>query len=116
MGKSQSFKFDGGAGGFLGTGILSFLLCVFTFGLGVPWAVVMFQSWRTRHTYVNGKQLVFLGSGAALFGNYLKWWFLCVITLGIYSFWVAPRMIQWVTENTDFESSSMPSSRVPAAV
>lgn len=114
MGKSQTFKFDGGAGSYLGVGILSFLLCLVTLGLGLPWAVVMFQSWRTRHTYIEGRQLAFLGSGASLFGNYLKWWFFCVITLGIYGFWVAPRMIQWVTENTDFAPASVRVTKVAA--
>lgn len=103
VGKSTSFKFDGGAGDYIGTAILAFLLTLFTLGLGVPWATVMLQRWRARHTIVNGRRLVFLGSGASLFGYYIKWWFFTVITLGLYSFWVIPRMIQWVTENTDFE-------------
>ena len=105
MGKSTSFRFDGGAGSYLGVGILAFLLTLFTLGIGVPWATVMFHSWRTRHTYINGKRLVFLGSGASLFGNYIKWWFFTIITLGIYSFWLVPRMTKWVVENTDFESA-----------
>jgi len=107
MGKSQSFRFDGGAGGYLGTGILAALLVLFTLGIGAPWATVMFQRWRTRHTYVNGHRLIFLGTGGSLWGQYIKWWFFCLITLGVYSFWVVPRMIQWVVENTDFDPAGV---------
>lgn len=102
MGKSQAFRFDGGAGSYLGVRLLSGLLMLVTLGLGAPWAVVMFQRWKARHTWINGRQLVFVGSGLGLWGNYIKWWFLTLITLGIYGLWVIPRLIRWTVENTDF--------------
>jgi uncharacterized membrane protein YjgN (DUF898 family) len=96
------FQFDGGAGSFLLVGIGSFLLIVFTLGLGTPWAIVMRYRWRTEHTIIDGRRLRFTGSGIGLFGNWIKWWLLCIITVGIYIFWVVPRLTRWTTENQDF--------------
>jgi uncharacterized membrane protein YjgN (DUF898 family) len=47
MGKSTTFRFDGGAGSYLGVGILALLLTLFTLGLGAPWAVV---KWVVENT------------------------------------------------------------------
>ena len=102
MSKSQNFKFDGGAGTYLGTGILAFLITVLTFGLFYPYALVLMQRWRAKHTYINGVRLEFNGSAIGLFGNWIKWFFLCIITFGIYSFWVMPRIQKWIVEHTDF--------------
>jgi uncharacterized membrane protein YjgN (DUF898 family) len=103
MGKSRSFEFDGGAASYLGTGILAFLLTVCTLGLGLPWAIVMRHRWRARHTRIDGRRLAFVGSGASLFGHYIKWWFFMIITVGIYGFWLIPRLTKWTVENTDFD-------------
>ena len=94
-----TFQFDGGAGSYLGVGILSALLSVVTFGLGVPWAVAMRYRWQAQHTLINGHRVEFTGSGGSLFGHYLKWWLLCLVTFGIYSFWVVPRLTRWVVEH-----------------
>ena len=103
MGKSKAFYFDGGAGTYLGTGILAFLVTVLTLGIALPFAIVLRQRWRAKHTYINGHRLMFVGSGMALFGNWIKWFLLIVITFGIYGFWVAPRLQKWIVENTDFD-------------
>ena len=108
MGTSKAFVFDGGAATYLGTGLLSFLITVVTLGIALPYAIVLRQRWRTKHTYVNGHRLVFLGSGIGLFGRWIKWLLLMVITAGIYSFWVVPRLTQWVVENTDFDPTWTP--------
>lgn len=108
MGRSQSFRFDGGAGTYLGTGVLAFLITVLSFGLAAPFAIVLRQRWRAKHTYVNGHRLVFVGTGMSLFGNWLKWLALTVITFGIYGFWVAPRVQRWIAENTDFDPTFTP--------
>lgn len=102
MAKSQSFTFDGGAGTYLGTSLLAVLVTVFTLGLAYPYALVLVQRWKAKHTYVEGRQLKFTGTGMGLFGNWVKWFLLCLITLGIYGFWVQPRLTQWVVEHTDF--------------
>ncbi|MFA9430752.1 DUF898 family protein [Egicoccus sp. AB-alg2] len=103
MGRSTTFRFDGGAGTYLGTGILAFLVIVCTLGIATPFAIVLQQRWRAKHTYVNGHRLIFLGTGTGLFGHWLKWFALTVITLGVYSFWVIPRVHRWIVENTDFD-------------
>ena len=115
MGKSNAFTFDGGAGTYVGTAILAFLITVFTLGICTPFAVVLRQRWRAKHTYVNGHRLVFVGSAWALFGNWIKWLLLIIVTLGIYSFWVVPRLTKWVVENTDFDPAFIPSSANPTA-
>ena len=102
MGKSHNFTFDGGAATYVGTSILAFLVTVLTLGIAYPYALVLKQRWVAKHTYVEGRQLMFTGTGIGLFGNWIKWLFLCIITLGIYSFWVIPRVHKWVVEHTDF--------------
>jgi uncharacterized membrane protein YjgN (DUF898 family) len=108
MGKSRAFHFTGGAGTYVGVGIAAFLVVLCTLGIATPYAMVLRQRWRARHTYVNGHRLIFLGTGMSLFGNWLKWFLLTVVTLGIYGFWVAPRLQQWVVEHTDFDPSFTP--------
>ena len=102
MAKSKTFTFDGGAGTYLGTAILAFLITVFTLGICYPYALVLRQRWIAKHTFVEGRQLKFTGTGVGLFGHWIKWFLLCVITLGIYGFWIAPRVRKWVVEHTDF--------------
>lgn len=102
-GDVAAFHFDGGAGTFLGTAILAFLVTVVTLGICYPFALVLFERWKAKHTYVEGRRLVFTGTGLGLFGNWLKWLFLIVVTLGIYSFWVIPRLTKWRTEHLAFD-------------
>jgi uncharacterized membrane protein YjgN (DUF898 family) len=100
---SGRFRFDGGAGTYLGTGLLAFLVTLLTLGLCAPFGIVLKHRWRAKHTYIDGQRLIFTGSAWGLFGHYLKWWLLTIITLGIYGFWVIPRITKWVVENTDFD-------------
>jgi uncharacterized membrane protein YjgN (DUF898 family) len=102
MAKSKNFTFDGGAATFVGTAILGFLITVFTLGICYPFALVLMQRWKAKHTYIRGLQLQFTGTGMGLFGNWIKWLSLTLITLGIYGFWVQPRLQQWIVEHTDF--------------
>lgn len=104
MTKSKSFTFDGGMLTHVGTALLGALITIGTLGICYPFAVVLRLRWRNKHTYINGRRLIFLGSAWGLFGNWLKWWFFTVITLGIYGLWVIPRMTKWIVENTDFET------------
>ncbi len=93
-------KFTGGLLGMIGINILQTIICVFTLGIGVPWAVCLKERWYVKHTVIDGRQLTFDGTGAQLFGNYIKWLLLSIITLGIYSFWLGIKMKQWVTKHT----------------
>jgi len=94
-----AFRFDGGAATYWGTGLLAFLVTTFTLGLAFPFALVLLLRWKAKHTYIEGRQVSFDGTGFGLFGNWLKWMFLTVITVGIYSFWIQPRLIKWSVEH-----------------
>ena len=106
-GVSKSFSFDGGAGTYIGTGILAFLVTVCSFGFAFPFALVLRQRWQAKHTFVEGRQLQFTGTGIGLFGNWVKWLLLTFITVGIYSFWVGPRIVKWVVEHQEFSGARL---------
>jgi uncharacterized membrane protein YjgN (DUF898 family) len=97
-------KFTGSLLGLLGITLLAALITLLTLGIALPWAVCIKQSWLTRHTYIEGRQLKFTGNAGQLFGQYIKWFLLIVITLGIYSLWVNLRMKAWVVSKTVFAS------------
>jgi uncharacterized membrane protein YjgN (DUF898 family) len=107
MAKSQNFVFDGGAATFFGTAILATLITVFTIGICYPYALVLMQRWKAKHTFVKGFQLKFTGTGIGLLGQWIKWFFLCLITFGIYGFWVYPRLQRWIVEHTDFSGQKI---------
>jgi uncharacterized membrane protein YjgN (DUF898 family) len=108
MAKQTRFTFDGGAGTYLGTAILGALVTIFTLGICYPFALVLTQRWKAKHTFIDGQQLVFTGSAVGLFGHWIKWFLLSVITIGIYLFWVGPRLQRWVTVNTEFANQVAP--------
>lgn len=108
MAQQTRFTFDGGAGNYLGTAILGTLVTVVTLGICYPFALVLMERWRAKHTFIDGQQLVFTGSATGLFGHWIKWFLLTVVTLGIYSFWVAPRLQKWITVNTAFAAPVAP--------
>ena len=100
MTKSKNFVFDGGAGTYLGTSILAFLVTVLTLGIAYPYALVLRQRWKAKHTYIKGFRLKFTGTGIGLFGNWIKWFLLTIITFGIYGFWLNIKMEQWIVKHT----------------
>lgn len=107
---SGRFHFDGGARTYVGTGILAVLVTVFTLGICYPFALVLKERWRAKHSYIDGQRLVFTGTAMGLFGTWIKWLLLILITLGIYSLWVAPRIARWKWENTDCDSTWRPNT------
>lgn len=78
-----------------GRASLRFLVTVLTLGICTPFAIVLRQWWRAKHTYINGHRLVF--------GLRIQWLLLMVVTVDIYSLWVVPRVQKWIVENTDFD-------------
>lgn len=94
--------FDGGLASYIVTAILSGLLTILTLGLAYPWATCMMYRWKIEHTVIEGRRLVFKGTGASLFFNWIVWLFLTIITLGIYGFWVFIKLEQWKVKNTFF--------------
>ena len=93
-------KFTGGLFGMIGIGILQTIIIVCTLGFGTPWAICLKERWYVKHTIIDGHKLTFDGTGAQLFGNFIKWMLLTIITLGIYSFWLSIKMKQWVAKHT----------------
>ena len=108
MAKDGRMTFDGGAATYIGTGILAFLITVLSLGILYPFALVLKERWRAKHSFIDGQQMKFTGSGFGLFGLWIKWFLLTVITLGIYAFWVAPRLQAWKTVNTGFLNNVAP--------
>ncbi|HZK04656.1 MAG TPA: DUF898 family protein [Actinomycetaceae bacterium] len=107
---SGRFHFDGGAATYVGTGLLGFVITVFTLGICYPYALVLTERWRAKHSYIDGQRLTFTGSAVGLFGHWIKWFLLIIITLGIYSLWVGPRIERWKWENTDFDPTWRPNT------
>lgn len=97
-----NFTFDGGAATYVGTQLAAFFITLLTLGIMYPYALVLVERWRCKHSFIDGHQLEFRGTGIGLFGHWIKWFFLTIITLGIYLFWVNPRLQKWIWENTAF--------------
>jgi uncharacterized membrane protein YjgN (DUF898 family) len=100
---SGRFRFDGGAATFVGTALLGALITLVTAGVCYPFALVLMERWRAKHSFIDGRPLVFTGSAWGLFGHWLKWLLLSFLTAGIYLLWVIPRITQWKWEHTDFD-------------
>jgi uncharacterized membrane protein YjgN (DUF898 family) len=111
---SGRFTFDGGAATYFGTGLLAALVTICTLGICYPFALVLRERWRAKHTYIDGQRLVFTGTGIGLFGHWVKWLLLMVVTVGIYGLWVGPRIQRWKVEHTDFDAAWRPAGSVPA--
>ncbi len=105
---AKRFTFDGGAGTYLGTALLGSLITAVTFGICYPFALVLTERWRCKHTFIDGQRLEFTGSATGLFGLWIKWFLLTIITLGIYLFWVGPAIQKWIAVNTDFAAHVAP--------
>ena len=89
-------------GGVLETFLNSFvasLISSLTCGIATPWAICYMIRFIVSHTVINGKRMVFTGTGGGLFGNWIKWFLLTIITCGIYSFWVTPRLYKWIASH-----------------
>ncbi len=99
---TRQFAFDGGAATFVGTAMLGALITFCTAFICYPFALVLLERWRAKHSFIEGRQLVFNGSAIGLFGLWWKWLLLMLVTAGIYSFWVVPRIQRWKWENTAY--------------
>lgn len=95
-------EFRGGYFDYIGRIIIGTLLTIITFGIMLPWTVVIINRYEINNTYIEGRRLYFDGTAMQLFGNYIKWWFFSLITLGIYGWITAVKMRQWVVKHTHF--------------
>lgn len=82
--------------------IAYYLIIIFSFGIGYPWAVCLKESYYISHTKIDGKQLYFDGHGHQLIGKYLVWFLLLIVTLGIYSLFITTKMRKWRASHTHF--------------
>lgn len=98
--KAIGGTFDGGAWALFGYRLLGGFLSLITLGLAVPAAICMRERYIYRHRVYDGRRLSFDGTGAGLFGSYIKWFLLSVVTLGIYSLWIPNRILKWQAEHT----------------
>jgi uncharacterized membrane protein YjgN (DUF898 family) len=95
-------SFDGKMIQFLGWTILGGLITGITLGICYPWACCMIYKWEAKHTFINGKQLTFTGTGGGLIGKWIVWALLSIITIGIYGLWVPVKFRKWRYEHTEF--------------
>ena len=102
MAKSGRFTFNGGAANYIGTALLGGLITICTAGICYPYALVLGERWKAKHSTIEGRPIKFTGSATGLFGLWIKWLFLSIITVGIYLFWVAPQIQKGKWEHIDF--------------
>ncbi len=101
---SYPSEFDGGA---IVNGLMNlavFFASLFTLSIAYPFMICWKLRWECSHTYINGRRLMFDGTGVQLIGKYIVWYLLSVITFGIY-FIVAGELniVRWQTKHTHFE-------------
>jgi len=93
-------EFKGGLLDLFTINIVFYLITLFTIGLGYPFAYCMREKWLADRSYINGRQLKFIGTVSDIFIKLIKWSLLSIITLGIYSFWLSLNKYKWKIENT----------------
>ncbi len=101
--QEKKSEFNGGLLGLIGIRLLQFVIIVLTLTLGMAWASVKYEKWYAKHTKIDGKQMVFTGTGWQLFGNYIKWFWLTIITIGIYAFWLGIKREKWRVKHITLE-------------
>ncbi len=99
----KSSSWDGGVLDTIINSIVASLIMTVTCGIATPWAICYMMKFVIGHAVIDGKRLSFDGTGAQLFGNWIKWFLLTIITCGIYSFWVTPRLYQWIASHIHSE-------------
>ena len=101
--ETEESRFTGGLLADFFIRLISRIISIISLGILWPFMVCWYKKWETKHTYINGKQLVFDGNGLQFFGRYLLWWFLSIITLGIYYiFFMSVGLAKWETKHTHF--------------
>ena len=58
--------------------------------------------WICANTYIDGRQLEFVGTGIGFFFQWLMIMLLTTVTLGLYAPWGYCQFKRWETENTRF--------------
>ena len=97
-------KYTGGA---LMTFLINYAVAfvsIISLGLLFPFMFCWRKRWQAEHTIINGRRLVFDGTGVQLFGRFMIWFLLAIATLGIY-FIIKGNIsfVAWETKHTHFE-------------
>ena len=66
-------KFDGKILALIGKSIVVVFVIFITLGIATPWMICYEQRWIASHTIIDGKRMMFDGTGGALFGKYILW-------------------------------------------
>ena len=99
-------KFTGGAFAYFGVLFVQGFVTAITLGLAYPAMRCWGLRWIKSHTYIDGEQMSFTGTGGDLFLKYIKWLLLTVITFGIYGIVLAKELQVWETKNTHIVGST----------
>ena len=100
-------KYTGSAFATWGVNFASGFVSAISCGLAYPAMKCWKMNYDAKHTFINGKQLVFTGKAGELFKKYIIWWLLSIVTLGIYAAFVMPvKLVQWEYQNTHFEGEN----------
>ena len=92
---------------------MALLISALVLEIWYPFALVRRERLKAKHSYIDGRQLVFTGSAWVLFGHWMKWLLLTVVTLGIYALWIGPRIQKWKYEHTALAESDPSSAPHP---
>lgn len=103
--KNEGSYFDGSTLGLIGISLLFWCLIAFTLGIGTPWAVCKYHSWKSSHTVINGRRLKFVGTPGDFFKIFIKCFLLTIITCGIYSIWLYVAEEKWVAKNKTLDDA-----------
>lgn len=79
--------------------IISIFICVFTLGIGLPYALCRLKKWEKAQTYINGYRLEFTGQAKELFFKYVFYYLLIFLTLGIFSFFMPKYLYEYIANN-----------------
>lgn len=99
-GESGESYFDGHIWQLFGVNFVCSLVTFLTLGIGSFWAHCYRERWYCSHTFIDGANLRFEGTGMAYFLQRIKWLLLTLVTFGIYGFWLAVRSQQWTVSCT----------------
>lgn len=96
-------RFTGGAFANFGVNFAVNFVGLITLGLAYPAMKCWQMRWECEHTYYDGKQLSFDGTGGQYFGLFIKTMLLSLITLGIYYILCGSVALEkWRTKHTHF--------------
>lgn len=99
---NEDSRFTGSTFGLVWLYVWTNFVTIITFGIAFTFMLCKREKWITTHTYINGRQLTFDGTGMQLFGKWIKLVLLAIITIGIYAFFIPVAIKKWTVSHTKF--------------